>query len=371
MDFNCSHVTIVQGLPRSEDTCFDEQTFHLIPSKSGNTSSSVLLLPYSHRHQLQPVITSRCSSNDFMYSNYLLSIDPSQWKYPRTQRYSNLPSQSFQETFLDNSCSEFGPIPFLTIEPKSLSYGYYLAVYTIAVQSNPSDFRQFIQPFEIIRSDLSTTFEGNQTIVNDDEEIILDFYSTTFDPDQNDFDRRKLNFTLICYPQFVQSSIFQPNSLRLGTSRPTENNPQNLNAWSIQWSKLNSIFRRSDLNLQIYENQCFLPQKSNNRSVIQFDPESKIFKINENDLIWDNGTIYFLLIIRHLTDGRQLIARFEVDKQLNMVFDTTDLTALEEVMGNLDDLASANPKKAMELITGLADKLNEMSDNSVSPFPDY
>jgi hypothetical protein len=35
-------------------------------------------------------------------------------------------------------------------------------------------------------------------------------------------------------------------------------------------------------------------------------------------------------------------------------------------MDNLDDLAAANPKKAVELITNLADKLNEMSDNSVS-----
>jgi len=35
-------------------------------------------------------------------------------------------------------------------------------------------------------------------------------------------------------------------------------------------------------------------------------------------------------------------------------------------MDNLDDLASANPNKAVEFITGLADKLNEMSENSVS-----
>jgi hypothetical protein len=35
-------------------------------------------------------------------------------------------------------------------------------------------------------------------------------------------------------------------------------------------------------------------------------------------------------------------------------------------MDNLDDLASTNPKKAVELISSLADKLNEMSDNSVS-----
>jgi hypothetical protein len=93
--------------------------------------------------------------------------------------------------------------------------------------------------------------------------------------------------------------------------------------------------------------------------------------INEHDLLFTNETLYFLLIIRHITDGRQLIARFNVDKQLNLVFDTTDLTLLEEAMGNLDDLASTNPAKAMELITGLADKLNEMSDNTVSELSRY
>lgn len=369
MELSCPIVTIVQGITRPEETCFDEQSFYLTSSKSINNSTSppfVLLLPYSQQHHLQPRLISKCSQHDLIYSHYLLSIDPSQWKYPRTYRYSNPPaSQSFQEIFLDNYCSELGPKSGLMIESKNLSFGYYLAVSTVAMASNPSDFRQFIQPLEIIRSDLLTVFEGNQTIVNDQEEIILDFYSSTLDPDQNDFDRRKLNFTLICYPQSQQSSIFQPNTLRLGTSRPTENNPQNLNSWSIQWSKLNPVFRRLDLNIQIYENRCFSSDKTN-RSMVQLDPESKILKINEHDLIFNNGTLYFLLIVRHLIDGRQLIARFEVEKQLNLVFDTTDLTALEEVMGNLDDLASANPQKAMELITGLADKLNEMSDNSVS-----
>jgi hypothetical protein len=233
-----------------------------------------------------------------------------------------------------------------------------------------SDFRQFIQPIEIIRSDLITKFNGNQTIINDQEEIHLDFYSTTNDPDQNDFDRRKLNFTLICYPQSRQALIFQPNLIQLGSSRPTETNPQNLNHWSIQWSKLNLIFRRIELNLQVYDNQCFT-SNDKNRQIIRFDSNTQILNINEHDLLFTNETLYFLLIIRHITDGRQLIARFNVDKQLNLVFDTTDLTLLEEAMGNLDDLASTNPAKAMELITGLADKLNEMSDNTVSELSRY
>ena len=51
---------------------------------------------------------------------------------------------------------------------------------------------------------------------------------------------------------------------------------------------------------------------------------------------------------------------------MNFAFENADLNALEEVMGNLDDLAAANPEKAVALMTGLADKLNEMSDNTVS-----
>jgi hypothetical protein len=331
----------------------------------------VLLLPYTLQHNLEPEIASICSENDFIYSFYLLSIDSSQWKYSRTQRYTNTISQtSFQETYLSNDCSELGPRSTLTIEEKSLSHGYYLAVFTVSTTTNLADFRQFIQPIEIIRSDLITKFGGNETITIDGTMIKLDFYSSTIDPDINDFDRRKLNFTLICYPEYLQSSIFHPDLLQLGSTRPTEINPQNFNNWLIQWNNLTLISRRSEFNIQIFENQCFSTniKRTKSKELIQFDPKTKIFNISEHDLEFNNKTIYFLLIVRHLIDGRQLIARLEIDKQINFLFESADLSSLEEVMGNLDDLVSANPMKAVQLITGLADKLNEMSDNSVSIF---
>ncbi len=359
IELKCSIVTIVK---QSNETCFEDQEFHLISSNSLNnisSSSSVLLLPYSLPHNLQPKIRSKCSANDFIYSYYLLSIDPSQWKYSRTtKQYSN---SSFQETFLENYCSQFSSKSILTIQPKTLSYGYYISVFTISSNSNPSDFRQLIQPIEIIRSDLITTFNGNQTIT---DEINFDFYSTTIDPDQNDFHPNQLNFTLICYPESLQSSIFQPNVIQLGSSRPTETNPQNINPWSIQWSKLNLIFHRMELNLQVYENQCFISEKQN-RTLIQWDLNTKILNIKENDLISTNETLYFLLIVRHLIDGRQIVARFDVDKELNTIFDTNNLNVFEEAMENLNDLASSNPNKAVELITNLADKMNQISENSV------
>jgi hypothetical protein len=348
----CPTVTIVNGTIRSEDTCFQEEQFHLTSSNSLNnitSSSDVLLLPYNLQHNLEPRITTKCSDNDFIYSFYLLLIDPSQWKYSRTQRYSTIIGPSFQDTFLENYCSQFGLKSTFIIEPKSLSHGYYTSVFTIRRNSNSADFRQFIQPIEIIRSDLITIFGGNQTIRNDDK-LHFDIYSTTIDPDNNEFDRRKLNFTLICYPEYLQSTIFPSDPIQLGSSRPTETNPQNINHWSIQWTNLNLIFRRPELHLYFYENQCFSSRK--NRELIQFNSTTKILTISENDLIFN--------------DGIQLIARLEVNKQANLVFDTTDLNALEDVMGNLDDLALTNPTKAVELITGLADKLNEMSDNSVS-----
>ncbi|UJR29011.1 hypothetical protein I4U23_010229 [Adineta vaga] len=363
----CPTVTIVKETIRKEETCFHEKQFHLISSNSLNNvtiTSPVLLLPHNLQHDLEPHLTTNCYAQDLLYSFYLLSIDPLQWRYSRTQRYLMSTSPSFQDTFLEKYCSKFGENSTLTIEPKSLPHGYYVSVFTITKSSNLADFRQFIQPIEIIRSDLITTFGGNETITNDVNELNLDFYFTTIDPDYNEFDRRKLNFTLICFPEYLQSIIFQPNIIQLGSSRPTETNPQNLNQWSIQWTNLNSIFRRLDINLHVYENQCFKSNKQ--EELIQFDTQTKTLHIHESNLVFNNGTLHFLLIVRHLIDGRQLIARLKVDQQLSLDFDTTDLGALEDVMGNLDDLASANPKKAVEFISGLADRLNEMSDNSTS-----
>lgn len=365
----CPWVTIVPADGPSRTTCFDDQQFHLTSPYAFNnitSTSSVLLLPYRFRHDLEPRLNTMCTSDDLVYSFYLLSIDSSQWKFSRTQRYANSHDPAFQDTFLDNYCSRFGTNAIMTIEEKSLAFGYYMAVFTIGKTSNMADFRQFVQPIEIIRSDLVTTFGGNETITKDVNELLLDFYPATIDPDHGDFDRRKLNFTLLCYPEHLQSSVFQPATIQLGSSRPTETNPQNHNQWSIQWANLQLAFRRTDIHVQFYENQCFLPKRD--RNAIQFDAQTKSLKIDESALKFGNGTLHFLLIVRHLMDGRQLIARLEVDKEILIVFETANLNALEEVMGNLDDLAAANPKKAVELITGLADKLNEMSDNSVGLF---
>ncbi|CAF4402568.1 unnamed protein product [Rotaria socialis] len=366
----CSTVTIVDVRSQEEETCFQEHKFYLSSLNSLNqinSSSSVLLLPHSLQHKLEPTILTNCSNHDFIYSFYLLFIDPSLWKHSRVQRYSYHINQPFEEKFIDNYCSEFGSKSILALEPKSLSHGYYLYVFTIGRDSSMVDFRQYIQPIEITRSDLITKFGGNETIKNNNEEIHLDFYLRTMDPD-NELERRKLNFTLICYPEQFQSLIFQPNIIRLGSSRPTEANAQNINEWSIQWSHLNLILHRSELNLQFYENQCFSSNVKNdkNRKSIQFNSDRKTLTINEKNLMFDNGILHFLLIVRHLNDGRQLIASLEVDKQLNFIFDTTDLSALEDIMNNLEDLASSNPKQAVELITGVADRLNQMSDNNTS-----
>ncbi|CAF1143554.1 unnamed protein product [Rotaria sordida] len=369
VEIACPTVTIVSNIIQPDKTCFEEQQFSLTSSNALNNVTSlspVLLLPYSLQHNLEPTIITKCSENDLIYSFYLLSIDPSQWKYSRTQRYSNQISESFEEIYLSKDCSELGPKSTLTIEPKSLTHGYYLAVFTISTSSKQADFRQFIQPIEIVRSDFITKFGGNETITIDGHHIQLDFYSSTIDPDITEFDRRKMNFTLICYPQDIQSSIFIPNIIQLGSTRSTITNTQNLNNWSIQWNNLKLIKRHSELNIQIYENQCFTTksQQLKTKELIHFDSKTKIFNISENDLDLDNKTLYFLLIIRHITDGRQLITRLEINKQISYTFDEADLNILEEVMGNLDDLASENPEKAVQLITGLADKLNEMSDNS-------
>ncbi|CAF4659905.1 unnamed protein product, partial [Rotaria sp. Silwood1] len=371
IDLKCSTITIVQRTIPLEETCFQEQHFHLTSSNSLNnlnTLSPILYLPYSLQHKLEPIIQTKCSNNDFIYSYYLLLIDSTQWKYSRIQQYINITNQTFQETFLENYCSDFKTKSILTIESKSLSYGYYISIFTISRNLYMADFRQFIQPIEITYSNLITTFGGNKTIENVNEELHFNFYLTTIDPDNNNnkLDRHKLNFTLICYPEYIQSLIIQPNIIQLGSSRPTEINPQNINDWSIKFEKLNLILYQSELNLQFYENQCFSSniKHEENQQLIKFDSNRKTFNISERNLILHNGTLYFLLIIRHLTDGRQLITRLNVDKQLNLNFNTTDLNLLEDIMGNLDDLVTAQPTQAVELITGLADKLNQMSDNT-------
>lgn len=283
-------------------------------------------------------------------------------------RYTNAMNESFQETFVSNYCSNFGTESTLIIEPKSLTYGYYLSVYTVSRKSNMADYQQLTQPIEIIRSDLITEFGGNETMTNNNGNLHLDFYLTTIDPDKHEVDRHKLNFTLLCYPESMQASIFLPNTVQLGSSRPTDTNPQNINDWSIQWVNFDLVFHRPELNIQFYEKLCFSStiKQDNNQELIQYDSDRKTLDINENNLIFQDGTLHFLLIVRHTIDDRQLIALLKVDKQKEPSIETANLNELENIMRNLDYLAASNPTQAVEFINNLADRLNQMSDNSVS-----
>ena len=96
-----------------------------------------------------------------------------------------------------------------------------------------------------------------------------------------------------------------------------------------------------------------------NRKLIRFDSATKIVNISEHDLEFNSRTLYFLRIIRHLADE-------SFDKQIVSTFATADLGALEEVIGNLDDLFAANPTKSVALITVLSSRLNDISDDFVN-----
>ena len=371
VEMKCPTVIIVDALVSHHDTCFPEQQFHLSSLYSQNNisaSSPVLLLPYNIEHHLEPSIVTSCSPNEFIYSFYLLAIDPSHWKYPRIQRYFSVVTPLFQETFLPNYSSEFGSKSTLTIEPRALAQGYYLSVFTVSRSSASADFRQFVQPIQILRSDIVSKFSGNLTIKKGEDKMTLNFYSATVDQDSEDPDRRKLNFTLICYPEHAQSAVFLPNTMQLGASRPSENNPQNINPWSIQSKNLNLVLRRPELNLQFYEHECFASnaKRGSDRPLVQFDVKTKQVIIEEMDLVFNNVTLHFLLIVRHVTDGRQLITRLEVDQQLNLDVTTRDLMSMEDAIDNLNDLATMNPRKAVQFVTDLADRLNQMCENAVS-----
>lgn len=367
----CSKVTIVGEMVSDQETCFPKQDFHLYTSNAANNitgSSSVLQLFHNLPYALKPSINTRCSLEDFLYAFYLLHVDPSQWKYPRSQRYSSLAHSTYHETFLADHCSPLEPTPIFMLEERKLVPGCYLAVVTVSRAAVPGDFRQFIQPIEIIRPDLVTSFGGNLTIGKDDDTLVLNFYSTTVDPDSPESDRRKLNFTLLCYPAQAESMIFVPNTIHWGPSRPTEANPQNMNSWSIQWKHLNLVLRKPDLNLQFYEHSCLTSSRKESsfkKPNIDFDLHTKTLNISEDELAFDNNQLVFVLIVRHVIDGRQLTVRLQVEQEINLDFTTLDLNVLEDAVNNLEDLATTNPRKAVEFVAGLADKLNSMIDTNV------
>ncbi|CAF0819785.1 unnamed protein product, partial [Didymodactylos carnosus] len=170
-------------------------------------------------------------------------------------------------------------------------------------------------------------------------------------------DRRKLNFTVICHLKSEEQNIF-PNDLPLGSRRPSENNIYNL--LSIRWLNL-SLVSHPESNIYFLEHRCFSTKLD--YQYVVYEPTLKTFNISKKYLHF-NGTFSFTLITRSL-DGRMLISQKLVDKRDEFII-SDDLNLLDEVMNNLDNLVLVNPKKAVQLITDLAEKLNEMSENSTN-----
>ena len=299
-----------------------------------------------------------CSKTEFIYSYYLLAVDKLAWRHPNRQISSNQHStDSFEEEFLVRSCSEPRSQFSFIIERKSLTYGYYLSHITIQ-NSNSNQLQHYIQPIEIVRSDLSTKLDGHQTIASDSGILTLDFQATTDTEDQ-----QRLNFTLLCYPESSEKHLFTPNGLRVGSSRPSE-----YSALSklISWTKFKLIARRPQVNFYFYEHQC-LTSGDQSRS-FTFDPKTREVNITEDAFMLSNRTFHLDLIIRHLIDGRILITRRTFNKRIQVSVNTADWKTIDHVMTDLDNVVDKDPKQAIEVVGDLAEILNEISRNSVNCF---
>ncbi|CAF1560182.1 unnamed protein product, partial [Didymodactylos carnosus] len=264
----CSQVTIIDK-PLETSSCINDQLIYLYSDNAVNTTitakTPVLLLPFNKKHILIPKLPSICNSETFSYSFYLINTDPLNWKYSqRLNRLSSTNRSIYTDEYLSYYCSNIGKTKSLIIEPKSLQYGYYFIQITIVSTINPSIYREIIQPIEIVKSDLNTSFgsliannlngTGGTETISDDEDITINFWSKTNDPDDETNDKRKLNFTLICYLPSEAQNLF-PDDILLGNTRPSENNIHNL--LNIRWSNL-SLVIRPELNIQLFEHRCFL-----------------------------------------------------------------------------------------------------------------
>ena len=347
-ELRCSTVEVItQNSIGSDHWCTSEE-FHLSSSNALNNVSSVspvLLLPENVQHKLE--LPMACSTSEFIYSYYTLAVDKLPIRTSHRQTASN--QHSFEEEFLSNLCSDHQSKFSYIIEQKSLTSGYYLLHITIQ-NLNSNDFRHYIQPIEIVHSNLSTTFDFHQTIMNDGDLVKLDFLSTI-----NVKDQQRLNLTLLCYPESSEKHLFTPNGLQLGSSRSDK---------LIPWEKFNLIIRRPDLNFYFYEHQCL--SSGDELHSFTIDPETREMNINEQAFILNNRTLHFDLIMHHRIDGHMSITRRILNKRIQSNFNRTDLNKIEIAMTDFDRLIKNDSNYAIEIVEDLAEKLNEISRNSVS-----
>ena len=255
---------------------------------------------------------------DFIHSSYLIQMN---------SIIDQTSSNVFHEQFVEKTCSQFQSRFSFTIEENSLPIGSYLYHLTIAnLQSN--EIEHYIQPIEIFPSNITKKIE--------------------IKPEE------KVNYTLLCYPQIFGKDLFNPDGLQTGEY--TQLNQ------TIPWKKFQLVTDRPELNFYFYEFEC-LSSKDEMRSFL-IDPETREMLINEDMFNSNNRTLYFDLIKHDLINGKILITRRTINEQIQKNFLT-----IERIVTHLNNFVIDNdPKRAIDMVEDLAERLNQISQNSVKYF---
>lgn len=288
-----------------------KKDFYLFSSNALNNQSSVFLLPANLPHNIQ--LPKLCLKKDFIHSSYLIQI--------------NSASNTFHEQFLDKFCSQFQSKFSFTIEENSLPIGSYLFHLSIAnIQSN--EIEHYIQPIEIFPSNITKKIEVKPV--------------------------EKVNYTLLCYPQIFAKDLFTPHGLQTGEY--TQLNQ------TIPWKKFRLIFDRPELNFDFYDHECLSAKYESHAFLI--DPETREMLIDEDLFNSNNQTLYFDLIKNDFIRGKTSITRRTINEQIQKNFIT-----IERIVTHLNNFVVDNdPKQAIDVVEDLAERLNQISQNSVKYF---
>lgn len=237
-----------------------------------------------------------------------------------------------------------------------LEFGTYNLSLTVVSNENPSYFKQLKS--KLMTVDLSKLFakiQGNHDVILGwNDTYVLDFWSGSYDPEAANINNKKqLQFNVICSKELA------------GSDGESLNRQLNYTMYdkSYTYESLGFLLAFQYENINFYEKDCFHSSDPEflNASII-FELETNTFHISMTSLNLNESSMTPITIRVYVSDAYRISFADQVvnlnSSQSFLVVPDSDLNMLAKQLDKLDDLASKDPKMALNLMSKFTDALN-------------
>ncbi|CAF0709342.1 unnamed protein product [Brachionus calyciflorus] len=246
------------------------------------------------------------------------------------------------------------------IEANELEFGNYsLRVYSYRNDEPQNYVRHGVYLLKVETSPIRVNLnDGIRNVeLHLDQDYLLNFYDKTYDPDSKVLsDKTDFIFYFVCIQDYFN---------RIDFIKSIQNSMFNLD---VSLPELNLAFYSDDLKVYFYERECFKnrPEVTMEKNPISIRDKSLL--INGNTLLLNQSLSMSLQLYvqkkSRISVSQQMMITMNMSKLFAISLDS-DFDEINEQLNKLNNLVQQNPQKALNILTGFAEVVNNKASDPV------